>query len=132
MTRPLNAPNDVKIVDGNDVLAVSNAACELIANARNGLGPGFLEAVTYRWYGHVDWREDIDVGVNRSKEDILAWKKADPVQRLFSAMNSAGLFSEKDYISLHNTLNEFIDRQWHLALSEPLPSETSIQDHLYS
>ena len=127
-------PNNVnsKIVDGNDVVAVSNAACELITNARNGLGPGFLEAVTYRWYGHVDWREDIDVGVNRSKEDILAWKKADPVQRLFSAMNSAGLFSEKDYISLHNTLNEFIDRQWHLALSEPLPSETSIQDHLYS
>ena len=127
-------PNNVnsKIVDGNDVVAVSNAACELIANARNGLGPGFLEAVTYRWYGHVDWREDIDVGVNRSKEDILAWKKADPVQRLFSAMNSAGLFSEKDYISLHNTLNEFIDRQWHLALSEPLPSESSIQDHLYS
>ena len=36
-------PNNVnsKVVDGNDVVAVSNAACELIANARNGLGPGF-------------------------------------------------------------------------------------------
>ena len=30
--------------------------------------PFLIEAVTYRWFGHVDWREDIDVGVSRSKE----------------------------------------------------------------
>lgn len=127
-------PNNVnsKVVDGNDVVAVSNAACELIANARNGLGPGFLEAVTYRWYGHVDWREDIDVGVNRSKEDVLAWKKADPIERLFSSMSAKSLISNEEYASLQNSLNALIDEQWNLALSEPYPSDSSIKDYLYS
>ena len=32
--------------------------------------PYFIEFITYRWFGHVDWREDVDVGVNRSKNDI--------------------------------------------------------------
>ena len=45
------------VVDGNDVIAVARAAAELVTAARHGAGPGFLEAVTYRWYGHVDWRE---------------------------------------------------------------------------
>lgn len=121
-----------RIVDGNDVVAVSNAASELIGNARNGLGPGFLEAVTYRWYGHVDWREDIDVGVNRSKEDILAWKKADPIQRLFVSMRSEGLFTDEEYVSLQNSLKSLIEEQWHRALLEPYPADSSLQDHLYS
>ena len=121
-----------KIVDGNDVVAVSNAACELISNARNGLGPGLLEAVTYRWYGHVDWREDIDVGVNRSKEDILAWKNADPIQRLFASMSSEGLFTEEEYIALQSSLKSLIQEQWDLAMLEPYPADSSLHDYLYS
>ena len=39
----------------------------------------YLEAITFRWYGHVDWREDIFVGINRSKKDIINWKKRDPI-----------------------------------------------------
>ena len=51
----------------------ANAAEELISFSRENNEP-ILEAVTYRLYGHVDWREDIDVGVNRSK-DLDLWKK---------------------------------------------------------
>lgn len=56
------------IVDGNDILSVKNASKILVNNARLNCLPGLLEAVTFRRYGHVDWREDIDVGVNRSAE----------------------------------------------------------------
>src|SRR5690606_8272404 len=44
---------NVEVVDGNDIEAVSKAAKRLVDAARNGEGPGFLEAVTYRWRGHV-------------------------------------------------------------------------------
>ena len=47
----------------------------LIKKARSGGGPFFLEAFTYRWYGHVDWREDGDVGIHRSSKDLSNWKK---------------------------------------------------------
>ena len=46
------------VVDGNNVISVATAFKELADKARLGEGPGFLEAVTYRWFGHVDWRED--------------------------------------------------------------------------
>jgi len=40
-------------VDGNDILAVHAAAEEAIEAARNGRGPRFIEAVTYRLGDHT-------------------------------------------------------------------------------
>ena len=34
----------------------------------------------------VDWREDIDVGIERSKEDISSWRAKDPIKRLKSSL----------------------------------------------
>ncbi len=59
---------------------------KIIDKIRTGNGPAILELVTYRWYGHVDWREDIDVGVARSKEDIKDWKRRDPIHDLSQSM----------------------------------------------
>lgn len=71
-----------EVVDGNDVVGVALAAGKLIARMRSGAGPGLLEAVTYRWLGHVGANEDIDVGVNRSLAELNAWKERDPIHRL--------------------------------------------------
>jgi pyruvate dehydrogenase E1 component alpha subunit len=78
----------MRLVDGNDVVAVADAAAELIERARRGEGPGFLEAVTYRWRGHVGPKEDIDVGVRRRPDELAAWKKRDPVRRLADALTA--------------------------------------------
>ncbi len=80
-----------KVVDGNDVLSVAVATEELVAPLRAGKGPAFLEAVTYRWRGHVGPDENVDVGVRRRAEDIVAWKQRDPVARLLSGMTSTDL-----------------------------------------
>ena len=77
-------------VDGNDVAAVARASHKLIEMARSGHGPAFLEAVTYRWRGHVGPAEDIDVGVRRKQEDIDAWKMRDPIARLQQAIAKRG------------------------------------------
>ena len=52
-------------IDGNDVVKTASVAGEMISDIRDGDGPAFLEAVTYRWRGHVGPREDLDVGVER-------------------------------------------------------------------
>jgi pyruvate dehydrogenase E1 component alpha subunit len=126
--------NDIefKVVDGNDVLAVEAAAANLISKARNGGGPGFIEAVTYRWYGHVDWREDIDVGVNRSQEDVEYWRLRDPVLRLKSAMIDAGLWSETMSEELEYRLQCEIDADWLQALSDPYPEQAALLDRVYA
>lgn len=77
-----------KVVDGNDVVAVADASAELIANARDGNGPGFLEAVTFRWRGHVGPEEDVDVGVQRSITELTEWKKRDPIGRLTDSLET--------------------------------------------
>jgi pyruvate dehydrogenase E1 component alpha subunit len=55
-----------EVVDGNDVLAVYEAAARLAGCARAGEGPQFLHALTYRIKGHVSvdaaaYREAIEV-----------------------------------------------------------------------
>ena len=55
-------------VDGSDVVAVRAAAEEAIAAARDGEGPRFLEAVTYR------------LGDHTTSDDALRYRPADEVQ----------------------------------------------------
>ena len=64
-------------VDGNDVIAVREAATEAIERARRGDGPTFLECQTYRWLGHHLG----DDGKYRPPEEVQYWKEErDPIR----------------------------------------------------
>lgn len=121
-----------RVVDGNDVIAVARAADDLVRAARRGEGPGFLEAVTYRWYGHVDWREDIDVGVNRSQLDVDEWRAKDPVRRLVDAMKAEGFWSDAQHNELQQSIDEQIELAWQSAVSDPPPPQESLFGHVYA
>lgn len=112
---------DYRLVDGNDVVAVRLAMKELSQAAKKDKKPGLIEAVTYRWLGHVDWREDIDVGVNRSKSEIELWKKSDPIQRLLCSMLEKKYINENFLNSETNLLNKEIEIAWNKALKSPYP-----------
>lgn len=123
---------ECELVDGNDVVAVARAAERLIANARSGGGPGFIEAVTQRWYGHVDWREDIDVGVNRSTADLENWRARDPVRRLADALKAAGQWSDSQQVALAGRISSRIEADWARALADPHPEPKALLDRVYS
>lgn len=128
------AANDIPyfVVDGNDVVAVASAAWTLIEASRRGDGPGFLEAVTYRWYGHVDWRDDIDVGVNRSTEHVANWKARDPIRRLTDSMTAAGIWSTERMLALEEELVSEIEQAWEQAMKDPYPPEQALLDRVYA
>lgn len=119
-------------IDGNDISAISTSAKEMINNSRNGNGPGFIELITYRWYGHVDWRDDVDVGVNRSAEDLQKWKMLDPVKRLKRAMIDIDLITESEFFELVEELKLKVESDWELALKEPFPEEETLLANVYS
>lgn len=121
-----------EVVDGNDVVAVAEAAKRLVERARNGDGPGFLEAITYRWYGHVDWRDDIDVGVNRSQEHVANWKARDPVRRLSLALNQSYGWSEQQTIDLENELTVEANGAWSVAEAAPYPGQDTLLTRVYA
>jgi pyruvate dehydrogenase E1 component alpha subunit len=121
-----------RIVDGNNLLDVQAAAEELIGFIRSGQGPAFIEAVTYRQYGHVDWREDIDVGVNRSSEDLAVWKNRDPIRRLSEALILLNSELESVIAKQSIQLHSQIDSVWKQAESDPFPSPSTLLQTVYS
>lgn len=120
------------VVDGNNVVAVSETAEKMIQSAREGRGPCFIEAVTYRWYGHVDWREDVDVGVNRSKEDIEKWRKKDPIRRLKDGLIDNGSWAETEHQSLQSGINAEVEAAWNQACQDPCPSKSEIMRQVFA
>jgi pyruvate dehydrogenase E1 component alpha subunit len=69
-------------VDGNDLDAVWAVASEAVQRARNGEGPSFIEAFTYRMAGHVEAETGFLQGAKyRSEEEVHSWVERDPIQR---------------------------------------------------
>jgi len=117
-------------VDGNDIVAMAAAAGSAIAEARAGRGPRLIEAVTYRWRGHVGHREDNDVGVQR-KEGLADWKKRDPIGRLAAAMLSAGIVTQAGVSEFHEASRAAVDAAWQQALADPYPPSSALLDRVY-
>ena len=126
--------NDIpyKLIDGNDVVAVAKASKELIDDMRAGKGPGFIELVTYRWYGHVDWRDDVDVGVDRALDDIENWKARDPIARLSKSMIKSKIWTEEQELELGNKIDKEIQIAWKMATNDPYPSADVTLKYVYS
>src|SRR5260370_6218456 len=67
------------VVDGNDIIAVYQAANPAVHRTRAGGGPTLIECKTYRWRGHTERRGQADV---RDKAEIEAWHRKDPIALL--------------------------------------------------
>jgi pyruvate dehydrogenase E1 component alpha subunit len=126
--------NDIeyKVVDGNNILQIAEIASKYVYLARQQKGPFFIEAITYRWFGHVDWREDIDVGIERSKEDIKLWRSRDPITRLKSCMIENKVWSQDEHEDLEIEIKKLVNKNWELALNDPLPEKHSLIEDVYS
>jgi pyruvate dehydrogenase E1 component alpha subunit len=74
-------------VDGNDVLAVHDAAAALIREIRAGGGPRFLHALTYRFKGHVS----VDPGTYRDAAEVEAALRDDPLLRARTELLTRGV-----------------------------------------
>jgi acetoin:2,6-dichlorophenolindophenol oxidoreductase subunit alpha len=84
-------------VDGNDVLDVWRAAGEAIGRARDGGGPSFIEARSYRIQGHFEAEAFVlGSGRYREQEEIEAWRQQDPIARFRSVLTSSGTATAAD------------------------------------
>jgi pyruvate dehydrogenase E1 component alpha subunit len=109
-----------RIVDGNDVLAVYEAAKEAVARARSGGGPSFIEMKTYRWRTHTEalW----PLGDSRPKELVDSWKKRDPVPALGNKMLDARLVTNEELEAIDKEVRARIRNAVNFALESPLPA----------
>jgi pyruvate dehydrogenase E1 component alpha subunit len=74
-------------VDGNDVLAVYEAATQAVATCRHGQGPVLLELLTYRRTGH----SRRDACHYQPQEERAEWARRDPIERFGAWLCEQGL-----------------------------------------
>lgn len=116
-------------VDGDDVLAVYEAAGAAIARARRGEGPTLLECLTYRWFGHHVG----DPGTSyRPKDEIAAWKARDPVAKLRQQAVDEKLAAASDFDAIDADVRKLIDEASEFSLASPQPDAATALDHVYS
>jgi pyruvate dehydrogenase E1 component alpha subunit len=118
-------------VDGNDVVAVADAAERAVAAMRQGGGPQFVEMVTYRWRGHVGPSEDEDVGVQR-KDNLALWKHRDPIRRLADALLARGDLGEAQLERLWAVARATTREAWDQALRDPYPPAEALLETVYA
>jgi len=118
-------------IDGNDVVKVASVAADMIGRARDGNGPAFLEAITYRWRGHVGYREDQDVGVDRDGT-LGEWKKRDPIRRLADAMIASGELTPSALADLDASISEEVAQAWQRAMTASFPPDEALLDSVYA
>ncbi len=117
-----------EVADGNDVLAVYEAAGRAIARAREGGGPTLLECKTYRQCGH----SRSDPRTYRSKEEEQEWSACDPILRLAGQLKAAGLASDESLAGIEGEVAAAIDDAVAFAESSPAPAaEEALEDVFY-
>jgi pyruvate dehydrogenase E1 component alpha subunit len=101
--------------DGHDVLHVRERVAEAVKRAREGGGPTLIEILTYRFRGH----SMSDPGKYRSKEELEARKKKDPVRLARQRLIDEGA-TEDDLGKIEDAVEEEIAEAVKLAgESEP-------------
>ena len=119
------------LLDGNDFSSIFTESKNFIDEMRKDKLPRFIEAVTYRHFGHVDFRRDIDVGVNRSTADLENWMARDPIRRLENTLLDNKII-DKDYLAqISDVINDKINKAWEAALKDPYPGENELLDRVF-
>ncbi|NUR75166.1 MAG: thiamine pyrophosphate-dependent dehydrogenase E1 component subunit alpha [Thermoleophilia bacterium] len=118
-------------VDGQDVLAVNQCVRRAVARGREGGGPTFVVANTYRFHGHHVG--DVDRAYYRTKDEEEDWKtNRDPITRLGARLVDAALASPEQLESVANEAREEIAAGVRFALDAPFPAASEVTDDVYA
>ena len=107
-------------IDGNDVLAVRDAAGHAVARARDGQGPTFLECRTWRHRGHVEG-EQSNYWQEQERND---WLARDPIPSFAARLVTDGVLSEEIVAEIDAAAATEVDAAVAYAEEQDYPAET--------
>lgn len=117
-------------VDGNDVIAVYEAAVEAVARARRGEGPSLIECKTYRWRRHTEILTQLD---RRPPEEVESWKKKDPIPRFIEYIRThQGQLSDDEWERMDGEVLAAIERSVEFAKASPFPAPEAALDDVFA
>ena len=124
--KPYDIPS--RIVDGNDILAVLEAARFAVARARAGEGPTIVECKTYRLRGHYVGDPDS----YREADEVAEWRDKDPIRRFGEKLKKQKLISGDEIVDMRAAAQTTIDEAVRFMAESPSPSPDSVTDYVYA
>ncbi|MGY1705169.1 pyruvate dehydrogenase (acetyl-transferring) E1 component subunit alpha [Geodermatophilus sp. SYSU D00697] len=116
-------------VDGNDVLAVLAVTRAALAAARDGQGPTFIEAFTYRMGAHTT---SDDPTRYRLASELEEWKLRDPIARLKAHLSRSGVADHDFFAAVEAEADELATRIRKGTVEMPDPPGTAMFDAVYA
>jgi TPP-dependent pyruvate/acetoin dehydrogenase alpha subunit len=119
-----------KLVDGNDVMAVYEAAAEAKERALAGCGPTLIECRTYRYGGHHIG--DQMYGTYRVKEEVDTWHALrDPITNYKKRLTEVYGITEQQIADVDARVQKEIDEAVAYSIASPLPDPATVEDDLF-
>ena len=115
-------------VNGNDPDEMYGAARVAIERARAGEGPTLIEALTYRFNGHLIG----DAGGYMDKQQYADAEAADPVPGLRKRLIDDGISDEAQLKALEDAIAAEVDAACNAAFAAPLPDVAELKRDVFA
>ena len=116
------------VVDGNDVLAVYEAAQRAVERARKGEGPTLIECKNYRHKGH----SRVDPAKYRPKEEVEEWLAKDPIKRFKEKLLQTNTLTESEIQQIEKEVSDEIEEAVKFAMESPYPAPEEALEDVYA
>ena len=116
-----------KQVDGMNILEMYNATAEALAAIRDGAGPQFLEALTYRYEGHSMG----DPLRYRTKDEVEKWRDDDPIGILERHLVNELEVDRDELEAIDEAVEEELAAAVQFAEESPLPEPEALFADIY-
>ncbi|NMP23874.1 thiamine pyrophosphate-dependent dehydrogenase E1 component subunit alpha [Sulfobacillus sp. DSM 109850] len=114
-------------IAGNDVMAISEAAEEAVARAREGRGPTLIEVETTRLYGH--FQGDAEAYLTAGQKD--AWRRQDLIPRFRNDLLAREWLTEEQDQEIQAEVRQMVEEAIEYARSSPDPEPSDAFDDVF-
>ena len=115
-------------IDGMDVFDVIRNTQQAVDRARNGEGPTFIEALTYRFRGH----SMADPMEYRNKAEEERWRKKDPILLLRRHLEEQGLLTPEELAEIEQEVDESVEDAVRYADESPTAPIEALYEDIYA
>ncbi len=115
-------------VDGMNVLDVYEAVRKAVHRAREGEGPTYIEALTYRFRGH----SISDPGTYRSEQEKKIWQERDPIPNFARWLVEQGHAGQEEIERIEDEEKKRIEEAIEFAEESPDPDPEELCKDVYA
>lgn len=117
-------------IDGNNVELVYDTTVKAVNRARNGLGPSFIEANTFRILGHMGCSSQ-DVEGYRNMAEVDEWKKKCPISIYYKQLINEKIISTEDFTNMDIAIKTELQDAFNFAEQSPFPDPSEAARNVF-